>query len=80
MENDLSILENVLYVLLMKNRLRILRAERGWSQQELAERLGVSRQTINAIEAERYDPSLPLAFRIGDAFGLPLEAIFQHKE
>lgn len=64
----------------MKNRLRILRAERGWSQQELGERLGVSRQTINAIEAERYDPSLPLAFRIGEVFGLPLETIFQHKD
>jgi len=61
----------------MKNRLKVLRAERGWSQQELAERLGVSRQTVNAIEAERYDPSLPLAFRIGEVFGQPIESIFQ---
>lgn len=61
----------------MKNRLRVLRAEREWSQQDLAERLGVSRQSVNAIETGRYDPSLPLAFRIADVFGLPIEAIFQ---
>ena len=61
----------------MKNRLRVLRAERGWSQAELAERLSVSRQTVNAIETERYDPSLPLAFRISAAFGLPIERIFE---
>lgn len=60
----------------MKNRLKVLRAERGWSQQLLAERLGVSRQTVNAIEAERYDPSLPLAFTIAEVFGEPIEAIF----
>jgi len=60
----------------MKNRLRVLRAERGWSQQDLAERLGVSRQSVNAIETGRYDPSLPLAFRIADVFGLPIEDIF----
>ncbi|WP_285415948.1 helix-turn-helix transcriptional regulator [Pseudomonas sp. efr-133-TYG-5] len=60
----------------MKNRLKELRAERTWSQVELAERLGVSRQTINAIENERYDPSLPLAFQIARAFGLPIESIF----
>jgi putative transcriptional regulator len=60
----------------MRNRLPELRAERGWSQVELAERLGVSRQTVNAIENERYDPSLPLAFRIGRVFELPIEEIF----
>lgn len=60
----------------MKNRLRVLRAERDWSQTELADRLGVSRQTVHAIEAEKYDPSLPLAFRIADVFGQPIEAIF----
>jgi putative transcriptional regulator len=59
------------------NRLRVLRAERSWSQAELAERLGVSRQTVNAIETEKYDPSLPLAFRIARTFGLPIEEIFQ---
>jgi putative transcriptional regulator len=61
----------------MKNHLRMLRAERKWSQLELAERLGVSRQTINAIEAERYDPSLPLAIRIAKLFGKPVETIFE---
>ncbi len=60
----------------MKNRLRELRAERGWSQTDLAERLKVSRQTINAIENERYDPSLPLAFEIARVFGAAIEAIF----
>jgi putative transcriptional regulator len=60
----------------MRNRLRVLRAERRWSQAELAERLGVSRQTVNAIENEKYDPSLPLAFRIGAVFGLPIEDVF----
>ena len=60
----------------MNNRLKLLRAEREWSQQDLAERLGVSRQSVNAIETGRYDPSLPLAFRIADAFGLAIEAIF----
>ncbi len=60
----------------MKNRVRELRAERGWSQTELGERLGVSRQTVNAIENERYDPSLPLAFLISRAFGLPIEQLF----
>lgn len=60
----------------MKNRLRDLRAERGWSQQHLAERLEVSRQSVNAIETGRYDPSLPLAFKIADIFGMPIEAIF----
>ena len=60
----------------MKNRLRVLRAEREWSQQDLALRLEVSRQSVNAIETGKYDPSLPLAFRIADVFGLPIEAIF----
>jgi putative transcriptional regulator len=60
----------------MKNDLKDLRAERGWSQQDLADRLEVSRQSVNAIETGRYDPSLPLAFRIADVFALPIEAIF----
>lgn len=60
----------------MRNRLHILRAERRWSQGELAERLGVSRQTVNAIETGKYDPSLPLALRMGRLFGQPVEAIF----
>lgn len=60
----------------MINRLRVLRAERAWSQQDLAERLDVSRQSINAIETGRYDPSLPLAFKIADLFGLTIEEIF----
>ena len=61
----------------MKNHLRVLRAERDWSQAELAERLAVSRQTVNAIETERYDPSLPLAFRIARLFGKLIEEIFE---
>jgi putative transcriptional regulator len=60
----------------MKNRLKVLRAERDWSQADLAERLEVSRQSVNAIETGKYDPSLPLAFRIADIFGLPIESIF----
>ena len=60
----------------MRNRLKVLRAERDWSQLDLAERLGVSRQSVNAIETGKYDPSLPLAFRIADLFGLSIEAIF----
>lgn len=60
----------------MKNRLRVLRAERGWSQGDLAERLEVSRQSVNAIETGRYAPSLPLAFRIADLFELSIEQIF----
>lgn len=60
----------------VNNRLRVLRAERGWSQQDLADRLQVSRQSVNAIETGRYDPSLPLAFRIANVFGQPIEAIF----
>ena len=64
----------------MKNRLRVQRAERGWSQAELAERLQVSRQTINAIENLRYDPSLPLAFDIARLFGLMIEEVFEPDE
>ena len=60
----------------MKNRLKVLRAERDWSQQDLADRLGVSRQSVNAIEKGRYDPSLPLAFTIANVFGLAIEEIF----
>jgi len=60
----------------MKNRLKVLRAERDWSQADLAERLEVSRQSVNAIETGKYDPSLPLAFRIARLFGLPVERIF----
>ena len=60
----------------MKNRLRVLRAEREWSQQDLAERLEVSRQSVNAIETGKYDPSLPLAFRIADLFEMAIEDIF----
>ena len=60
----------------MKNRLKVLRAERDWSQGDLAQRLDVSRQSVNAIETGKYDPSLPLAFKIARLFGLPIEAIF----
>ena len=60
----------------MLNRLKVLRAMRDWSQQDLAERLAVSRQSVNAIETGKYDPSLPLAFRISELFELPIEAIF----
>jgi putative transcriptional regulator len=60
----------------MKNRLRVLRAEREWSQADLAKRTDVSRQTINALETGKYDPSLPLAFKIAAVFGQPIEAIF----
>lgn len=61
----------------MKNRLRVLRAERKWSQGELSVLLGVSRQAINAIETEKHDPSLELAFRLSRLFGLPIERIFE---
>ncbi len=64
----------------MKNKLRVLRAERHWSQQELASRAGVSRQTINAIETGKYDPSLKLAFRLARIFSLPIEEIFLNGE
>jgi putative transcriptional regulator len=60
----------------LKNRLKVLRAERNWSQSDLAEKLEVSRQSVNAIETGKFDPSLPLAFRIADLFGLPIEEIF----
>jgi putative transcriptional regulator len=60
----------------MKNRLRVLRAERDWTQEQLANELGVTRQAIISIEKEKYDPSLVLAFRIAKAFQQPLEAIF----
>ena len=60
----------------MNNRLKVLRAARNWSQQDLAEQLGVSRQSVNAIETGKYDPSLPLAFRIADLFALSIEEIF----
>ena len=61
----------------MNNRLRVLRAERRWSQADLAQRLAVSRQTVNAIETGKYDPSLPLAFKIARLFAQPLETIFE---
>jgi putative transcriptional regulator len=60
----------------MKNRLKVLRAERDWTQAELADALDVSRQTINAIETGKFDPSLPLAFRAARLFGMPIEEIF----
>lgn len=64
----------------MKNKLRILRAERDWSQARLAELLGVSRQTVNAIETGKYDPSLPLAFKLARLLGLAIEEIFEPEE
>lgn len=64
----------------MKNRLRVLRAERRWTQADLAERLGVSRNSVNAVENGKYDPSLPLAFRIARLFGLKVEDIFEDED
>lgn len=64
----------------MKNNLRVLRAERDWSQAELADALGVSRQTINALETDKYDPSLPLAFKIARLFDQMIEEIFNPEE
>ncbi len=64
----------------MKNRIKVLRAERDWTQAELAERLKVSRNSVNAIETGKYDPSLPLAFRIADIFGLSIEQIFLRED
>ena len=64
----------------MNNRLKVLRAERDWSQAQLAELLAVSRQTVNALETGRYDPSLPLAFKIARVFGQPIESIFSEQE
>ena len=61
----------------VRNRLRVLRAERGWSQAELGGRIGVSRQAVNAIETGKHDPSLPLAFRLARLFGLSIEEIFE---
>ncbi|MFL3667127.1 MAG: helix-turn-helix transcriptional regulator [Verrucomicrobiota bacterium] len=61
----------------MKNRLKVLRAERDWTQARLADELGVSRQTINAIEKGKFDPSLPLAFKVARLFGMLIEDIFQ---
>jgi len=63
----------------MENSVRQHRVDRGWSQGELAHRLGVSRQTINAVETDRYDPSLPLALRMGRVFGVPVEALFHDR-
>ncbi len=63
--------------LALKNRLKVLRAERDWSQAELGGRLGVSRQAVNAIETGKYDPSLPLAFKIARLFSMPIEEVFQ---
>ena len=63
----------------MKNSMRALRSERGWSQADLAERLGVSRQSVNAIETGRFDPSLPLAFKLARLFGKPIEGIFSEE-
>ena len=60
----------------MKNRLKVLRAEHNWTQEELAQRVGVSRQAINAIETGKYDPSLPLAIKLGKLFGKPVEEMF----
>jgi len=64
----------------VKNRLKVLRAERDWTQAHLAEQLDVSRQTVNAIETGKYDPSLPLAFRLARLFGLAIEEIFQDED
>lgn len=62
----------------MKNRLKVLRAEHGWTQQDLGERLGVSRQAVNALETEKHDPSLDLAYRIAAVFTRPVEEIFDN--
>ncbi len=62
----------------MKNRLKVLRAERNWTQEELGKRVGVSRQAINALETEKHDPSLDLAYRISKEFGAPVEQIFEN--
>ena len=64
----------------MKNKLKILRAERDWSQASLADKVGVSRQTINAIETGKYDPSLPLAFKLAKLFDRQIEEVFDHQE
>lgn len=64
----------------MKNAIRQLRADRGWSQAVLAEKLDISRQSVNAIETGRFDPSLPLAFRMARLFGVPIEVLFEYEE
>ncbi|HEV7694391.1 MAG TPA: helix-turn-helix transcriptional regulator [Hyphomonadaceae bacterium] len=64
----------------MRNRIRVLRAEKNWTQAELAKRLDVSRNTMNAIENNRYDPSLSLAFRLAKVFGLKMEDVFQDED
>ena len=64
----------------MKNRLKVLRAERDWSQGDLAQRLEVSRQSVNAIETGKFDPSLPLAFKLARLFGMPIEEIFSDEK
>lgn len=63
----------------LNNRVKVLRVERGWSQVELAEKLGVSRQSVYAIESGKFDPSLPLAFKIAELFGMPIEEIFERR-
>ena len=70
----------MLWGVFMNNRLRVLRAERGWSQAELGGRLGVSRQAVNAIETGKYDPSLPLAFKLARLFDMPIEQIFDESD
>ena len=62
----------------MKNRLRVLRAERGWTQEDLGKAIGVSRQAVNALETEKHDPSLDLAYRLAAIFGQPVESIFEN--
>jgi putative transcriptional regulator len=74
---SLDIMSSCLYSPGVRNRLRLLRTERGWSQSSLADRLEVSRQTVIAIETGRYDPSLPLAFRIARLFGRSIEGVFE---
>jgi putative transcriptional regulator len=64
----------------MKNRIRVFRAEKGWTQAELAQIVGVSRNSINAVETGKFDPSLPLAFRIADAFGQKIEDVFLRED
>ena len=64
----------------MKNKLRVLRAERDWTQEDLAQKLGISRQAVIAIEKEKYDPSLPLAFKIARLFKKPIEEIFRYED
>jgi putative transcriptional regulator len=64
----------------MKNRIRVLRAEKGWSQAELAEKVGVSRNSLNAVENDKFDPSLPLAFRIAELFELKIEDVFLRED